>query len=109
MSAQIMIISGPDKGRSFLLEAGSTLQIGRSQATATRRIDATVSRGHCEIDYDGQQAMLVNISTNGTLVNGKSIGQQELRHGDVVRIGGTEFRYQVAEVSEADTAFQSTP
>src|SRR5262245_59639320 len=107
MSAQISIISGPDQGRSFPLTAGNTLQIGRSQASTTKLSDATVSRVHCEIEYDGNRALLINISSNGTLLNGKSITQQELRHGDLVRIGGTEFRYQVAEVSEAETAFQS--
>src|SRR5262245_41515752 len=103
MSAQIVITAGPDRGRSFFIEAGATFQVGRSQATATKLTDATVSRVHCEIEYDGHKAVLVNISPNGTTVNGKSLGQQELSPGDVVRVGGTEFRYQLA-ASEAPTA-----
>jgi serine/threonine protein kinase len=45
----------------------------------------------------------MNISANGTTVNGKPVTQHELKHGDLVRIGATEFRYQVAAVEEAST------
>jgi serine/threonine protein kinase len=107
MSAQIVIVSGPDKGRSFPLTPGTTLQVGRSQATATKLTDQSVSRVHCEIEYDGARAMLVNISTNGTTINGKPVTEHELKHGEVVRVGGTEFRYQVAAVEEAETVLQS--
>jgi serine/threonine protein kinase len=103
MSAFIVITAGPDKGRSFPLEPGSTLQVGRSQATATRLTDATVSRVHCEIEYDGEQAVLANISASGTLVNGKPVAEHHLRPGDVVRVGTTEFRFQLAADGEAST------
>src|SRR5262245_48307693 len=109
MTSQIVILSGPDKGRSFLLTAGPPLQVGRSQATATKLSDPSVSRVHCEIEFDGTRAVLVNISSNGTLVNGKSVNQQELKHGDVVRVGGTEFRFQVDAVGEAETVYQPPP
>jgi serine/threonine protein kinase len=102
MSAQIVVVSGPDKGRSFPLSQG-TFQIGRSQATATKLSDHTVSRIHCEIEHDGKRAVLVNKSTNGTQVNGKTVTEHELRHGDLVRIGGTELRYQVDAIGEAST------
>jgi len=34
-------------------------------------------------------------STNGTFVNSKQIQQQPLRHGDVVRVASTVFKYVV--------------
>lgn len=109
MSAQIIIIAGPDKGRVFALVAGGKLQVGRSQTSNTKLSDASVSRVHCEIEFDGDNAILVNHSTNGTQVNNKPVTRHDLKHGDVVRIGGTEFRFQIAEVSEAETAFQPAP
>jgi serine/threonine protein kinase len=109
MSALIIIVSGPDKGRAFSLQPGTTFQIGRSQATATKLTDPSVSRVHCEIEYDGERAMLVNISNNGTLVNGKAATQQDLRHGDVIRVGGTECRFQRADVEDAETVLQPSP
>ena len=109
MSVQIVIVSGPDKGRSFPLPSGGKLQVGRSQATPTKLTDQSVSRVHCEIDFDGARALLVNISANGTQVNGKSIQNHELKHGNLVRVGGTEFRYQVGALEDAETLYQQPP
>jgi serine/threonine protein kinase len=103
MSVQIVIVSGPDKGQLFPISVGSALQVGRSQSTPTKLTDQTVSRVHCQIEFDGKRAMLVNVSSNGTIVNGKPVSQHELKHGDLVRSGATEFRYQVAAVEEAST------
>src|SRR5262249_11642877 len=96
MSAQIVIVTGPDKGRSFPLPTDEPLQVGRSQTTPTKLTDQTVSRVHCQIDFDGNRAVLTNISANGTTVNGKAVTKHELRHGDLVRVGVTEFRFQLA-------------
>jgi serine/threonine protein kinase len=101
MSAQLTITAGPDKGRSFPLPPGATFQVGRSQATPTRLTDASVSRVHFEVEYDGTDAVLVNISSNGTLVNGERVDRHPLRPGDVIRVGATELRYH-------DTAAEPT-
>jgi hypothetical protein len=106
MSAQIQIIIGPDKGQSFHLKPGGTLQIGRSQSTDTHLTDATVSRNHCEIIFDGQRATLVNLSSKGTLLNGLAVAQEELRHGDVIRLGETELRFSLTALSDAETLLQ---
>jgi serine/threonine protein kinase len=104
MSPPLLVVtSGPDKGRSFPLNAGQTLQIGRSQATTTKLADPTVSRVHCEIEWDGHRAVLINISQTGTLVNGKPAAQQELKPGDLIRIGGSELRFHLGDVEEAST------
>ncbi|HZY87530.1 MAG TPA: FHA domain-containing serine/threonine-protein kinase [Gemmataceae bacterium] len=93
MPAQLTITAGPDKGRSFPLAPGATFQVGRSQATATRLTDASVSRVHFEVEYDDGRAVLVNISSAGTVVNGQRVDRHELRPGDVIRIGATELRF----------------
>jgi pSer/pThr/pTyr-binding forkhead associated (FHA) protein len=109
MLLQIAIVSGPDKGRSFALVAGKTLQLGRSQATATKLTDPTVSRVHCEIDFDGTHAQLVNSSSSGTLVNGQPVTQHNLQLGDLVKIDNTEFRLRNADLSEASTIHENVP
>ncbi len=53
MSVQIVIVSGPDKGQVFPVPLNSTLQVGRSQSTPTKLTDQTVSRVHCQIEFDG--------------------------------------------------------
>ncbi len=102
MTPQLHITSGPDKGRSFPLLVGETLQVGRSQATATRLTDPTVSRVHCEVEWDGQRAVVINISSSGTFINGESVSQQELKPGDVLRVGNSELAMKVP-TDEAST------
>jgi serine/threonine protein kinase len=102
MSAQLVITSGPDRGKSFPLHAGQTLQIGRSQATATKLTDRTVSRVHCEVEWDGRRARVHNISSGGTYLNGQPVTEADLRPGDVLRLGGTEAQF-VASDDEAST------
>src|SRR5262249_19916689 len=100
----LLVTSGPDAGRAFNLSAGVPLQVGRSQATPTRLTDPTVSRVHCEVEWDGHRALLHNCSQHGTFVNGLSVGEYLLRPGDVVRVGGTELRFAEADAgSESDT------
>jgi serine/threonine protein kinase len=104
MSAQLTITAGPDKGRSFPLQPGATFQVGRSQATPTRLTDASVSRVHFEVEYDGTEAVLVNISSNGTIVNGERVERRELRPGDVIRVGATELRFHDTSAEPATVA-----
>ncbi|HVS35974.1 MAG TPA: FHA domain-containing serine/threonine-protein kinase [Gemmataceae bacterium] len=103
MTPRLVVTAGPDKGRFFNLNAGETLQIGRSQATATRLADPTLSRVHCEIEWNGSRAVLINISSSGTLVNGHSVSQQELTAGDMIRMGSTEMRFELGAGAESST------
>ncbi len=93
MTAQIVVTAGPDKGRAFPLLVGAPLQVGRSQATTTKLTDPTVSRVHCEIEWDGVRATVHNVSTSGTLLNGVAVTEAELGPGDVLRLGSTEVRF----------------
>ncbi len=103
MSAQIQVILGPDHGLSFSIPVGGSLTIGRSQSTDTRLTDASVSRLHCQIEFDGERATLLSVSTKGTLLNGKPVTREELRHGDIIRMGSTELRFSLPSRAEAET------
>jgi serine/threonine-protein kinase len=106
MSAMIQVILGPDRGLSFSIAPGGVFTVGRSQTTDTRLTDASVSRLHCQIEFDGQRAQLLGVSTKGTLLNGKPVTREELRHGDIIRIGGTEIRFALTSLAEAETLLQ---
>ena len=54
MTPKLVVTAGPDKGRFFNLTAGETLQVGRSQSTATRLTDPTMLRVHCQVEWDGR-------------------------------------------------------
>ncbi len=103
MAAQLVVTLGPDQGRCFPLEPGVTLQVGRSLATATRLTDATVSRLHCEVTYDGEKAILVNQSIHGTWVNRQKVDRSELQSGDLIRLGSTELRYETLAPANKST------
>ena len=109
MTPRLVVTAGPDKGRSFPLTRGETLQVGRSQTTATRLTDPTMSRVHCQVEWDGACAVLINSSSGGTFVNGQAVSQHDLRPGDVIRMGSTEMRYQTEEVVETPTVAPPPP
>jgi pSer/pThr/pTyr-binding forkhead associated (FHA) protein len=106
MSAKIQVIVGPDRGRTFAVAPNGTLNIGRSHTTDTQLTDAAVSRLHCRIEFDGRTAVLFNVSSKGTKVNDTPAAQQELHHGDLIRIGDTEMRFALAALAEAETLLQ---
>jgi serine/threonine protein kinase len=101
---KLIVTAGPDKGLAVSLQPGETIQIGRSQAATTRLCDPTVSRVHCEIEARADKALLRNISTNGTAVNGEAASECVLRHGDMIRVGNSEMQFAAAEPGEPSTA-----
>lgn len=104
MSALLIVVAGPDKGRRFSLDA--PVQIGRGTATLTKLTDAATSRLHCRIDWQDGRAVLTNLSENGTAVNGERIDSRALRHGDLVAVGNTVLRYLDSEMEESETVMQ---
>ena len=106
MSFQITVIEGPDQGRSFSLDDGSTLTIGRGEKSDTRLDDATVSRVHCEIARHGNTVTLRDLnSSSGTRVNGNPIEQTELFAGNVIQIGESQLRLNLPTLAGQDTIF----
>ena len=78
----------------LILRNGSNV-IGRGQDCDLQMFDQGVSRRHIDIQYDGRYAVVYDLgSTNGTSVNGQPVGSQQLRHGDVLRIGHSRLVYQ---------------
>lgn len=106
----LVVIAGPDQGRSFTLLDGQTLRIGRAQATETRLNDPQVSRVHCRLEVDGGVFRLVDQDgASGTHVNGRKVERHELGPGDVVTIGGTQLRLQLDPGRESTTVMGPPP
>src|SRR5262245_21085682 len=110
MFAQLVVVGGPDQGRTFPLTEGQTLVIGRGQTTETRLRDPHVSRTHCQVQFDSGKVILKDAgSAGGTLVNGQRVTERELRPGDVIRIGDTQIRFQLDDAEEQKTRVPSSP
>uniref|UniRef100_A0A667HBY9 FHA domain-containing protein n=1 Tax=Lynx canadensis TaxID=61383 RepID=A0A667HBY9_LYNCA len=86
--------SGAD-GPHFPLSL-STCLFGRGIECDIRIQLPVVSKQHCKIEINGQEAMLFNFSsTNPTQVNGSTIdGPVQLKHGDVITVVDRSFRYE---------------
>lgn len=95
MSRRLVVVRGPDQGRIFSLPEADSLLLGRSRATETRLSDPHVSRVHCEVHVEGDRVAVHDFDTAaGTFVNGVRVASQDLRPGDLLRIGATELRYE---------------
>jgi serine/threonine protein kinase len=104
MTMQLVVVAGPDKGRTFPLLPATPLLVGRSKDTETRLTDPHVSRVHCQVQIDGGQAVVLDKgSAAGTLVNGKKITQQVLKPGDIIRVGETQLRLESEDLAAQTT------
>jgi hypothetical protein len=100
---QLHAIDGGDQGRFFPLPESGTVTLGKSQKYADIVLnDLYVSRVHCELAIDGDQVVVTHVEgQNGTLINGQRITQpQELRVGEVLRLGNSHLRLEVAMVED---------
>ncbi len=75
----LVVVAGPDAGRSFLLTGGRTV-IGRSNQADHIIADPLLSGCHAalHIDPDGSVVLTDLQSTNGTLVEGEPLGSEEM-------------------------------
>lgn len=89
----LKIIEGPEKGRSFQLDEGQTIVVGRGSASDTKINDPRVSRVHCRIELEGGKATLRAAESAGTTtIQGETIEKRQLTPGEVFRIGDTYIR-----------------
>lgn len=95
----------------MLLLEQEVLTIGREIACDLSLEDSNVSRRHAEIHRSGPGHRVIDLgSTNGTILNGKYVGEAPLRSGDCLAIGSFIFKYLSAGSVESqyhETVYQS--
>lgn len=80
-------------GREYPITAAG-LVFGRDAGCEVVIVSTEVSRRHAEIRPGANGYVITDSSANGTIVNGQRIpGSRVLARGDVIRIGGEEFRF----------------
>jgi pSer/pThr/pTyr-binding forkhead associated (FHA) protein len=80
-------------GREYTVGTGP-LTLGRDASSNVVVAGNEVSRHHAEIRASPEGYVLVDLSANGTYVNGERIGKTHvLARADVIRIGNDEFRF----------------
>jgi len=87
--AYLVVLAGNNVGKMFKLGEGDTT-IGRSHRSDIRLDDDSISRMHVKLSLEGTTVSIQDLqSSNGTLVNGERISQNQLRDGDKIRVGET--------------------
>lgn len=97
----VRVEEGPDAGHRLTLSSGGVYVIGREGADIPLQ-DPKVSRKHAELGLYGPGALIVRdlASTNGTLLNGKRVGDRARLHdSDLLQVGDTRIRVNIVESS----------
>lgn len=104
MPGQLTVIDGPDAGRTFPLQDGQKVVIGRGLNTEARLTDPRVSRVHCEARLaDGRLHLTDSGSSTGTLVNDRRVVEEAITPGGTFQVGGTRLRFDVGHAAEMAT------
>ena len=93
----LIVIEGPDVGKSFTLDGSqpSRVLVGQSPVCSVRLTDRQVSRRHAALDLSGRRLHLTDLrSTNGTFADGIAVNDAFLTGGEIVRVGATAFRVE---------------
>ncbi len=93
MNYALHVVRGRSGANTLRLMDGVN-SVGRHDDCQIRIRSSQVSRRHCELIEEGEKLIVRDLgSSNGTYVNGKRVlGQQTLKPGDVLTIGGVTLR-----------------
>lgn len=101
--ASVVIIKGHAAGMEYPVEKTSAV-IGRDREADIPLKDPLVSRQHAAIVYREGAFLLKDLgSTNGTSMNGASIKEAGLRHGDTFRVGDTVLQFILEDSGRSRT------
>jgi pSer/pThr/pTyr-binding forkhead associated (FHA) protein len=89
------IIKGADAGKIISIKT-KTITIGRGDGCDVKLADQYASAKHCQVVFryrTGHFTVIDLGSLNKVKVNGQLYVQRNLRSGDIIQVGGTEFRF----------------
>lgn len=96
---KIIVLTGPNKGKE--IEIGGSLSIGRSPVSDLQISDLMISRHHAKILQTPSGTIIRDLgSSNGTYLGDQLITECRLSHGDVVKLGSIQLRYELEETLE---------
>jgi len=108
MNYALQVVRGRSEANTLRLMDGVN-SIGRHDDCQIRIRSSQVSRRHCQLFEEGNKLILRDLgSFNGTFVNGKRVlGQQTLKPGDVLTIGGVTLRVDLLRAAPESAAPES--
>jgi tetratricopeptide (TPR) repeat protein len=107
--ARLLLVSGNGSGRAFDLTQ-ERVNIGRDGSNVICISHSTVSSHHALLVRIGDRFKIRDlISTNGTYLNGERTTGAVLQHGDVLRFGEVEMRYEEVKGAAPEPRTESPP
>jgi pSer/pThr/pTyr-binding forkhead associated (FHA) protein len=92
---EVTIESGPDAGHTHRA-TDKALRLGRSPDNDVILRDPATSGHHARLERRGEGFWVVDLgSTNGTFVNGESVQERQLSHGDRLTVGQNSLQFSV--------------
>jgi pSer/pThr/pTyr-binding forkhead associated (FHA) protein len=99
LAKRLVVVDGADTGQTFPLPERGTVTLGRDRKHADFILhDLYVGRIHCVLQIDGDKVEVSDESGHETLLNGQKITKSAMNVGDVVRIGNSHIRLELAVV-----------
>src|ERR1700746_1750621 len=96
MNPRVSGISGPFQGTTYSLAPGDR-SIGRDPSNHLWISDPALSRQHCLLTRKGDRFFIRDLgSRNGTIVNGMTVDELQLQHGDQISIGTSVLKFLLA-------------
>jgi len=95
MAVKIIVIEGPEKGKTFSFDKADRFLVGRAKKAHLRfcEKDLYISRHHFLLEISSGHCYIKDLnSKNGTFVNGKRITFAEVKNGDIIQIGDTTLK-----------------
>ncbi len=101
MEVVLRVTSGPHTGEERILRGRESFVVGRSsQVYFSMADDPLLSREHFRVELNPPVCVLKDLgSTNGTKVNSLRVETTQLREGDTISAGDSEFLVHVEETS----------
>jgi transcriptional regulator with GAF, ATPase, and Fis domain len=94
---RLLALEGPLKDSTIPLPEGE-ITLGREPSNAVSLNDPSVSRKHCLLRRENERFQVRDLeSRNGTVVNGTSVKEQWLQHGDEIAVGDSVFLFLLAD------------
>ena len=82
--------------------------VGRHSEAGLRLPLADISRRHCRLTFKAGVWHVADMnSLNGVQVNGESVLEATLEHGDTLRIGGFTFGVEVGQAGHVESILQT--
>ncbi len=98
---RLVIEKGRDKGSVLVVQSQGTLFVGRDPSSSLQLRDPMASRMHFKLECDENGIRLNDLeSLNGTLVNGGSVRETQLKGGDLIQVGETLLSFMADDAPE---------